>query len=494
MSILIMVIRMKTNSIWTNLNTQNETTPLNNDIFVDVLIIGGGITGLSTAYHLKDSNLKVCLVEKKLIGSGVTSKTTGKLTYLQENIYNKLFKYHGLNKTKLYLNSQITAINLVKNIILSNNIDCNLEKVDSYLVTNNNPKELLKEVKLLKKLNVSINQATNLPTKKYYKKCYYVSDTYVFHPLKYLQSLKNICLKNNISIYEYTKIISVHKKENIYVCRTPNNTIKAKYIIFATHYPYFIFPFLMPLKTSIEKSYIAAYPVNKNYKFSSITINKPTISERYYTNNDLNYHIYLTNSHNTSIKDNDLNNFHKLLNNKIKPDYIWSNKDIITNDLLPFIGAIDKSKTLLIGTGYNTWGMTNGSLAGKILADNILHKKNIYSELFNPLRKINIGKIINTPIILVSSLYSFTKSKIKKTKPWYPQNVKFAKKSGKNVAIYTDENNQEHIVYNLCPHLKCSLLFNEIEKTWDCPCHGSRFDIDGNCLEGPSNYSIKYKE
>ena len=88
----------------------------------------------------------------------------------------------------------------------------------------------------------------------------------------------------------------------------------------------------------------------------------------------------------------------------------------------------------------------------------------------------------------------FFKSKIKKNKAWYPNNVIFEKRNGKNVAIYIDEDNKEHIVYNLCPHLKCSLIFNEIEKTWDCPCHGSRFDIDGNSIEGPSNYDIKYKE
>ena len=147
----------------------------------------------------------------------------------------------------------------------------------------------------------------------------------------------------------------------------------------------------------------------------------------------------------------------------------------------------------LIGTGYNTWGMTNGSLAGKILADIILKKENKYIELFNPKRKLNKGKIINFPIALCSTAYSFIKSKISKNKSWYSNHVKFENRDGVSVAIYIDENNKEHIVRNICPHLKCSLLFNELEHTWDCPCHGSRFDIDGKCLEGPSNYDITYK-
>lgn len=82
----------------------------------------------------------------------------------------------------------------------------------------------------------------------------------------------------------------------------------------------------------------------------------------------------------------------------------------------------------------------------------------------------------------------------KKQKNWYPSNIKFEKRNSKNITIYIDDNKEEHIVYNICPHLKCSLIFNEIEKTWDCPCHGSRFDIDGKSLEGPSNYNITYKE
>ena len=164
----------------------------------------------------------------------------------------------------------------------------------------------------------------------------------------------------------------------------------------------------------------------------------------------------------------------------------------MTYDLLPFIGFIDDN--LLIGTGYNTWGMTNGFLAGWIISDLMLGNKNKYSSLFNPLRGINLGKVVNFPTILGSSAFSFAKSKLCKNKSWYSSNVKFEKRNGKDVAIYVDENKKEHIVYNKCPHLKCSLIFNEVEKTWDCPCHGSRFDLDGKCIEGPSNYDISYRK
>lgn len=168
--------------------------------------------------------------------------------------------------------------------------------------------------------------------------------------------------------------------------------------------------------------------------------------------------------------------------------------DIMTSDFLPYIGSINKENTLLLATGYNTWGMTNGSLAGKIISDIILKKPNKYITLFDPKRALNLGKIINFPLILSSNAYAFFKSKLIRQKSWYSNNVKFKKINGENVAIYIDENQKEHIVYSNCPHLKCGLIFNEVEKTWDCPCHGSRFDIDGKNIEGPSNYNITYRK
>jgi len=483
---------MKNISIWTEEKQNTVCNSLHENLLLDVLIIGGGITGISAAYQLKNSGLNIALVEKNTIGMGVTSKTTGKLTYLQENIYTKIKKYHGLDKAKLYLESQIDAINLVKNIISKENINCDFQKVNSYLYTNYDNEKLIQEINILKELKVKLNYASSLPDKTKVNNAVFIEDSYVFHPLKYLYALKNKCLNSKVRIFENSKVTSIHQENNLYICKIGENFIKAKYVILALHYPYFLIPFWFPLKTSIEKSYIKAFKVSQNDYFNAITISKPITSLRYHSDKNQNYKIELTNSHISCTKYNEQENFNALLKSQNSPDYIWSNMDIMTDDALPFIGAIDKTNTLLIATGYNTWGMTNGSIAGKILADIITKKSNKYLALFNPLRKINIGKMLNFPIVLGCNTCSFIKSKIKKQKPWYPDNVRFEKRNGDNIAIYIDENKKEHIVYNLCPHMKCSLIFNVVEKTWDCPCHGSRFDIDGNSIEGPSNYNITY--
>ena len=122
---------------------------------------------------------------------------------------------------------------------------------------------------------------------------------------------------------------------------------------------------------------------------------------------------------------------------------------------------------------------------------NINNETNKYTNIFNPNRVQDLFKIVKN---MYYNVIPYFTTKIHPNKSIYPPNVKFTKKNGEDVAIYIDEANVEHIVYNKCPHLKCSLIFNEVEKTWDCPCHSSRFDIDGNCIKGPSNYNITYKK
>ena len=255
--------------------------------------------------------------------------------------------------------------------------------------------------------------------------------------------------------------------------------IKTKYLVMASHYPYFLIPLGLPFKNYIETSYIGVKK-STNKKFSAISIDKPCISIRYYNNNL----IYLNNSlKSANIKDIN-KNFDYFKNNF---DYIWSNNDLITNDYLPFIGRIENN--LFLATGYNTWGMTNGVLAGYIIKDLILEKKNKYEELFNPTRGLNLHKLGRVFTDLYSNIKAFTKSNKNNVnnKSVINKTIK-----GKKVLIYKD-NNKEYIVLNRCPHLKCGIVFNETEKVWECLCHGSRFTLDGKCINGPSNFDITFK-
>lgn len=476
---------MKIRSIWLNENNK-ILNKIDKNMEVDVIIVGGGITGLSTLLELHNSNLKVILVERNICGFGVTSKSTAKITYLQEKIFGNIRK-SSVDSASLYLKSQIDAMNKLINNISSNQINCDLKQVSSYLFTNEekNIDKLNEEFDFFRQNGVNIEKTkldtiSNILALK-------INDTYVFNPLKYINCLKEL-LKDYI--YENSKVEDINKKDGYYYIKVNNYVIKSKYVVIATHYPNFLFPFLMPLKNHVETSYIGATEIKKQKNISAINIDNPCISFRYCQSNNKNYLIYLYQSFPTCNIKSIKKNFDRL-NNKYKCDYIWSNKDIITNDYMPYIGRLFKNDdTILLATGYNTWGMTNGTLAGKIIADIILKKDNPYIKLFSLHRRINFNKIIRFPIDLGCNLKAMIKSNKKNLNN---AKVIYKKIDGKEVAIYKDKNGKEHIVLNKCPHLKCGLILNETEMTWDCLCHGSRFTIDGKCIEGPSNFDISFK-
>ena len=481
---------MENKSLWQLYMRKNYTNSLDKDINVDVLIIGGGITGLTTMYFLKDSNLNVSLVEKDHIGSGASCFTTGKLTYMQDLIYKNMNE----NIAKLYLDSQKEAINIVKDIVNKNNILCNLEPTHSYIFTDdvNKVSNFKKEELMYGELGIKYKSSNKIPIKFPTVYSIKVNDGYVFHPLKYLYSLKKIILNSNKKIYENTRIINISKEDNYYIANTINNKIKAKYIIICTQYPFFVNPMFLPLKSKVSKSYIICGNTLKDKKFQAISNLKPVNSIRYYSNNNKNYLIYGSRDIKNNINEEvnykkQINKYKKYFNDDIK--YYFKNQDIMTIDNLPLIGRINNSN-LLIGTGYNKWGMTNGTIAGKILSDIVLGNDNKYIDLFRLNRSINIKNYSNLVIYNFSNISNYVLSKVKNNYSFYNDSVKIITKDGIKYGIYIDKKGKYHIVKNLCPHLKCNLIFNNIDKTWDCPCHGSRFSIDGKCIFGPSVYDI----
>lgn len=475
---------MKNYSIWKDKDIRKNfnSKSLDKNIECDTLIIGAGITGISAYYHLKKSNQNIIVVEQNKVGMGVTANSTGKLTYLQDNIYNNILDNYDFETATKYLESQLKAINITKNIIKTNNINCDLTKTKSYIYTNKE-EEIEKITKLkefLEKNNVKVSETNNnLVESKYMIS---VDETYLFNPLKFIYELVNKA--NLCNIYENTSIKKIEKQNESYICYTDNNKIICKNVILASHYPYFIIPFLFPIRSNLEKSYICSG--NKKIdNISLISYNKPFISIRNYKDSI----IYLSNSHNNSSTVSDKDNFQELIKKAKKldfePNHIWSNIDIITSDKLPYIGKIEDN--FYIATGYNTWGMTNGILGGYLLSEILLKNNNEYANLFDPKRKIK-NSITNIPLNSYYNLKGFINGSITKN-----NFIEQKKLSGKKICIYKSEFG-EHKVYQKCPHLGCKLIFNEVEKTWDCPCHGSRFDLNGKCFNGPSNSDISYKE
>lgn len=493
-----MVIKLIRNTIWLE-HVHNKVCPrLAKGITTDILIIGGGIAGISTAFELKDSNKSITLIDRNQVGSGVSARTTGKLTFLQDGIYQKLEKNFGEEVASLYLKSQIEAIETVKQNVIDYHIDCDFEGVNDYLYTRKKEEIplLQKEEFILSKNKISYEVKNKLPLFPVIH-AIEVKDTAVFHPVKYILALKEICLKKKIKIYENTTALRMTKTSNGYLVHTEEGYIKAKQVIVCSHYPFFTIPGMIPFRTHIERSYLCSGKVEKPKKCSAINPSNPVESFRYH-NEKSPYLLYVGGTHMLGNQLNYEENFQTHLKHAKKylkeVDYIWQNQDIMTPDSLPIIGKMKKEDdSLFLATGFNTWGMTNGVIAGTVLSDLIQNKKSPYEQIFSPSRGYSLDKIKNLVIDDFQNAKSYFISKVKDYYSFYLNQVKISKKNGKKVGIYVDSKGEYHIVSRICPHLKCSLTFNMAEKTWDCPCHGSRFHFDGTCIEGPSVFDIKIR-
>ncbi len=476
---------------------ENKALPcLDKNITCDILIIGGGVAGLSTAYFLSQENSKnIVLIDKDVCGSGASSKNTGKLTYMQGLVYHKIAQNYTVNEAKKYLQSQIEAISIAKEITTKHHIDCNLEKTTAciFSLDANDKDKFIRERKFYEENHLECSSISKLDINFPIKFGIKTEDSYRFNPYKFLVGLKNY-LTSQIKIYEKTRCIETKREGNYYLSKLENGkVIKSNFLVVATQYPFFVMPYFTPFKTTVEKSFIVCGE-HEIKDFQAISEGKPTFSFNFY-NDKKKYLVYSRRSHSTTNNLDTRDDYREITSEYQKyfsqsPTYYFQNHDLMTYDYLPFIGKIDKNNMYVL-TGFNKWGNTNGLIGGKVISDLITKGKSPYEKIFCPQRSISFLKIKNLMVYNFQTAYRYLLNKVSSNQSYYDKNVQITNIKGKKCGIYIDEKGQKHIVSNICPHLKCNLVFNYVDKTWDCPCHASRFDIDGNIINGPSVYTIK---
>lgn len=490
---LKMVIKLKIETLWNQNLTQEKEK---NSIIpkkTDILIIGGGITGLTTAYFLMGQKQDITLIDQGEIGhTGITTKSTAKINFLQGICYQTIEKNFSEKASQLYFKSQVEAMNIIKNIVAKHQVDCDLEAVDAFIFTNDekNIGKLKKEKDLLSSWDIKCKEIQRLPIPIPMKYGVGVNNTYVFQPVKYVQALRKI-VEKNIKIKEHCMATQISGNGPFYV-KTTDQIIEANTVVIACHFPFFLKPAFIPIKSYIKREYVnTAKYENCPSNFTAINIDQDLHSIRFYHQ----YVIYGSNQHRSTDQISFHDNFQKSQTDfehlwGKAPEYTWINQDVMTNDGLPFIGEVKPG--IFIATGYQAWGITNGTIAGKIISDLISNQETPYTQLFNPNRFVAAG-IKESLTTGLHYLKAYWQTKVLASPYFYPENVYVVPVKGKKYGVYVDENRVKHIVDIVCPHMKCNLAFNEKEKTWDCPCHGSRFDIDGNLIEGPSKEDVSIK-
>lgn len=321
--------------------------------------------------------------------------------------------------------------------------------------------------------------------------------------MKYAEGLSEYITRHNSLIFEDSKVVKLKKFKNQYNVYTNNNTITAKYVIIATRYPIINFPGFHFLKMYSETSNLIAVETSASlFKGMYINADVPTYSFKTAIYNGKRILLVGGFNHKTGAKI-DLSNSYNLLEQKAKelyPDskvlYKWNTHDSVSLDKIPYIGEFSTFyPNVYVATGFKKWGMTTSNVAANIITDKILGKENKYEEIYDSKRLKPIKNIKEMGNMLKETSHSllFNKLDLPAATPEdvKPSEGKIVNDSGTKVGIYKDENGKEYKIIPKCMHLGCELSWNNLDKTWDCPCHGSRYTYEGKLIYGPSKKDLK---
>ena len=495
------------NSYW-NIENNTNFDELKEDIDTDICIIGGGLTGLTTAYYLSKQNKDVVILERDKVCSHTSGGNTGKVTSQHGLFYKYLSDSKGETFAKKYLEANESAIKNIENIIKEENIQCDFEKQSAYVFTKQE-KELEKiknEVdtvnkisdisQFVEKVQLPINALGAIEFKNQAK----------YHPVKYADGLCKAIVKNNGRIFEHSKAIDLKSENGKNVVYLDNYKITANYVVIATRYPIINFPGYHFLKMYQSTSYSIIVDTNSDVPEGMyISSETPTVSFRSIKNGDKKLlqivgYDYKTGTEILEDGYKKLEDIAKSMYPNSQVKYKWIAEDCISLDKIPYIGEFSNLlNNVYVATGYNKWGITSSNIAATIIFDKILGRKNIYEDVFKSTRMEpvknreevkNIVKEATNSILLKK--FQVPEEELKDVQKEHGEIIEY---NGSKVGIYKDKNGVIHQVKPICTHLGCELSFNNVDKTWDCPCHGSRFMYEGESIEAPSIKNLeKYKQ
>ena len=428
------------NSIWQDVHMP-EFPPLEGDAKTDVLVIGGGMAGLLCSHFLTKAGVDTTVVEENRICGGITKNTTAKITFQHGLIYHKLVKKLGMERAKMYLRAGIRALDAYR--ALCEEIPCGFETKNNYVYHTTDAAILEQEVDAVHRLGFPAEYKKELPLPFPTAGAVKFRRQAQFHPLEFAAGIAK-----ELKIYENT---SVRRLKGT-TATTDRGCITAKKVIVATHFPFGNRHGSYFLKLYQQRSYVLALQDGPDVGGMFVSAEDGGWSFR-------NYGSYLLlggNNSRTGKKSTGWEPLKKAAKDwypDALPAYQWAAQDCITLDGVPYIGHYSAlTPDVYVATGFNKWGMSSSMTAALILCDQIMEKEDPYAAIFNPSRSI-----LN-PQLAINAL----ESACNLLRPTVPR----------------------------CPHLGCALKWNRQERSWDCPCHGSRFDEQGHKITNPAQKDL----
>ncbi|WP_266074800.1 FAD-dependent oxidoreductase [Haladaptatus caseinilyticus] len=483
-------------SLWLETTPSTDFQPLAEDKRVDVAVVGGGIAGLSIAMELTDAGKSVAVLEAKRIASGVTARTTAKVTSQHGLVYDELTSKFGREKARQYADANEAAIEIVAD--RADRIECDLRRVPAYTFVNdeNDRNRVRREVNAARNVGLPASFVERIPQIPAAVAAVRFDDQAQFHPRKYLLGLADEVSHDGCDVFEGTTVTGVTPGSPCEV-ETARGTVLADDVVLATHFP-ITDPAGYFARMYPKQSYVVAVrtrdPAPDGMFYRTGT---PYFSARSHEIDGESVVLVGGQNHKTGQGGSTTERYRAVereARNHFDVDEVvfrWSTQDYRSVDGVPFIGPIAPWREhVYVATGFGGWGMTTGVVAGRILAEEIAGTGSEWADVFDPGR---LPPLSNATSFVEENtnagkqfVADWTTKPHATTEPLPPGNARIVRENGSAIAEYRDENDELHRVSAVCTHLKCLVKWNDAEETWDCPCHGSRFDCDGSVLDGPA--------
>ncbi|NDO70384.1 FAD-dependent oxidoreductase [Schaedlerella arabinosiphila] len=479
-------------SIWQQTTAIPARPELPGNISTDIAIVGGGLAGILTAHFLEQSGRQCIVLEADRVGSGQTGHTTAKVTSQHGLIYQKLIRCAGKKKAMQYAKINQDAIERYRILIEKYKIDCDWEECPACLYTKESGRALRDEYYAAKELGlpVEMKKRTELPFAV--EDALFCYGQACFHPLKFLQ-----VIAENIQVYEKTKVLRVKP----HLLTTSRGTVEAEKIVFACHYPFVNRPGYYFLRMHQERSYVCALKEAQTLHGMYLGIDRDGLSFRPAGE------LLLLGGGNHRTGENPMGGQYEFLLHQAEvcwPEKCWtkdenvipwSAQDCMTLDGIPYIGQFGrKTEDWFVATGFGKWGMTSSMAAAILLTDQICGRENPCGEVFSPQRlhpmtsaKPFLTEGTYAAVNLLKQTFAPPKEKLNRLLPGQAGVVEY---NGQKAGVYKAEDGQIFAVSVKCPHMGCQLVWNPDEKSWDCHCHGSRFDYRGRLIDGPAQTAV----
>ncbi|MCU1587551.1 MAG: iron-sulfur binding oxidoreductase [Frankiales bacterium] len=488
-------------SYWMQSSPETSYPQVPSTLRVDVAVVGGGIAGLCTAYELALRGKSVAVVEAARIAASVTGYTTAKITSLHTTIYTELVDAFGEDKARLYGESQQAGLERIAGLVDTLGIDCDFERQSAftYVREQSEVESIKQEAETAARLGLPASFVTESQLPFPIAGAVRFEGQAQFHPRSYLLALAEQLVAQGGQVFEQSRMVDLEEGEPCtVVCET--GRVVADDVVIATHYPVLdrglmfarlephrdvVVAGLLPERIDLEGMYISTESATHSVRVAPHPDGRLLIvgGEPWKTGKD----------EDVEARYDKLAAWTQETFGVRQIRYRWSTQDNKSVDGAPFIGRFHPGGDhVFVAAGFRGWGMTNGAVSGLLLADLITGTENAWRELYDPNRikpLASAKEAVKLQVDAVKGLVveTFTPPEVESVDDIKPGGGAIAKVNGDKTAVFRDEQGALHCLSARCTHLGCIVAFNNAERSWDCPCHGSRFDTDGAVLQGPAN-------